>query len=174
PELWDKLGIHWGMITRGENAGLWTPTEPFTDAQRAKVDALVGEIYTEFKKHVAKTRGLTDEQVATIAKGRVWTGNQAVNLGLIDELGGFSNALDYTKSLLGVSEDDTVFLKPFPEPENFAKRFVKLLEGFGGMGVSINRLNSAINSVEPILSPLLSMTAVKPGQVMMRDGVSLR
>ena len=174
PELWDKLGIHWGMITRGENAGLWTATEPFTDAQRSKVDELVGETYAEFKKQVAQGRGLSDEQVAAIAKGRVWTGNQALNLGLVDELGGLSDALNYTKSLLGVAEDDTVYLKPFPEPENFAKRFVKMLEGFGGMGVSINRLNSVIDAVQITLSPLLSMTAVKPGQVIMQDGYALR
>ncbi len=174
PELWDKLGIHWGMIARGENADLWTVTNPFTDAQRAKVDELVGETYVEFKKHVADARGLSDEQVAAIAKGRVWTGNQALNLGLVDELGGLSDAIDYTKSLLGVSEDDTVMLKSFPAPENFAKRFVKLLEGFGGMGVSITKLNSIMDSLEPVLMPLVSITSPKPWQVMMRDVNSLR
>ena len=169
PELWNKLGINWGMITRGDNADLWTVTGPFSDTQRAKVDALVGETYTAFKQHVANARGLSDEQVAAIAKGRVWTGNQALNLGLVDELGGFADAVDYTKSMLGVSEDDTIFLKPFPEPENFATRFVKLLDGFGGLDASINKLNSVMDSLEPVLSPLLSITTPKSGQVMMQD-----
>lgn len=174
PELWDKLGIHWGMITRGENADLWTATAPFTDAQRAKVDGLVGDTYIQFKKHVAAARGLSDEQVAAIAKGRVWTGNQAVNLGLVDELGGLTDAIDYTKSLLGVSEDDTVYLKPFPEPESFAMRFIKMLEGFGGMGATINRLNSMIDTVDTVISPLSAVTAPKPGQVLMQDIKGLR
>ncbi len=174
PELWDKLGIQWGMIMRGENADLWTVTAPFTESQRAKVDSLVGETYAEFKKHVAASRGLSDEQVAAVAKGRVWTGNQALNLGLVDELGGLSDALDYTKSVLGVAEDDTVYLKPFPEPESFAAKFVKLLEGFGGMGASITRLNNVMDAIEPVVSPLVSITSQRPGQVRMHDIEGLR
>lgn len=172
--LWDKLGVHWGMITRGDNADLWTATSPFTDAQRAKVDALVGETYQEFKKHVALARDLTDEEVAVVAKGRVWTGHQALNNGLVDELGGLADAIDYTKSLLGVSEDDRIMLKPFPEPENFASRIVKMVEGFTGMGATMTKLNSLMQSLEPVLSPVMSMTSAKPGRAIMHDVGGLR
>lgn len=172
--LWDKLGVHWGMITRGDNADLWTSTSPFTDAQRAKVDALVGETYQEFKDHVAVARDLTDDEVAAVAKGRVWTGNQALNNGLVDELGGLADAIDYTKSLLGVSEDDRIMLKSFPEPENFASRIVKMVEGFAGMGATMTKLNVLMQSIEPVLSPVLSMTSAKPGRAIMRDVGGLR
>ncbi len=176
--LWDKLGIHWGMITRGENADMWTSTAPFTDAQRVKVDELVGETYQQFKKHVAAARDLTDEEVAAVAKGRVWTGNQALNNGLVDELGGLVDAVDYAKSLLGIAEDDRIMLKQFPAPEGFAERLAKMVEGFGGLGARMTKLNSMLQSLEAIVSPLLfqlsSVSSAKPGQVMMRNTDGLR
>ncbi|MDX1921892.1 MAG: signal peptide peptidase SppA [Alphaproteobacteria bacterium] len=172
--LWDKLGIHWGIITRGENADMWTATAPFTDAQRAKVDALVDETYQQFKKHVAAARDLTDEEVAAVAKGRVWTGNQALNNGLVDELGGLVDAVNYTKSLLGIPEDDRIMLKQFPAPEGFAERLEKILEGFGGLGASMTKLNGLMQSFEAVVSPLQSVSSIKPGQAIMHNVDGLR
>jgi protease-4 len=173
-EMWDKIGVHWGMITRGENADLLTITQPFTDAQRAKVDAMVGETYQSFKRHVADARDLSDEEVAVIAKGRVWTGNQAVNLGLVDELGGLFDAVQYTKNVIGLTEDDSVLMKIFPAPESFAERITKMLEQFGGLGVSMGKLGVVMKTLEPVLSPLLSMTASRPRDLRMQGLEGLR
>jgi protease IV len=169
PELWDKLGIHWGMITRGENADLWTATQPFTDAQRNKVDALVGETYVQFKQHVGRSRDLSDMEVAAVAKGRVWTGNQAVNNGLVDELGGLVDAINYTKSVLGVSEDDRVMLKVFPAPETIVERLLKTLDQFSGASVSALKLNILLSKFEAVLAPIVSLTNAKPIKLQMQE-----
>lgn len=153
PELWDRLGVHWGAITRGANADLWSNAAAFTPAQRQQVDGLVGTIYQAFKDHVAAARHLSPDAVAALAKGRVWTGQQAYENGLIDELGGFDAALDYTKNLLGLTESDAVTLTPYPAPAGVLDRVLKMLTQFDGMETAMQRLNSLTSRAWQILAP---------------------
>src|SRR5205823_3235405 len=79
--LFEKLGIHWGHVSTNENATMWGFTEPYTPLQKAQVDAWVHQIYDAFVSRVAKGRHMTLEQVERVARGRVWTGEQAFALG---------------------------------------------------------------------------------------------
>lgn len=146
-ELWDLLGIHWDSITRGANADLWVATQPFSDPQKRKVDALVGDTYQAFKNHVARARGLSPETVAALAKGRVWTGDQALNNGLVDELGGLYDAVNVTKNVIGLTEDESVFMKIFPAPESVFERFFKMLDQLDGVSANLQKLNSWMQGV---------------------------
>ncbi len=168
-EAWDKLGINWGMITRGENADMWTVTQPFTPEQHAKVDGLVGEVYDNFKQRVSDGRELDPAFVATIAKGRVWTGNQAYELGLVDEVGSFDDALAITKSLIGVSEDDNIQLKKFPEEPGLFKRLFKSVDRFGGLGAEMERFVTRANAYMQILAPVTSALGTHQGGAVMPD-----
>ncbi|MBI3420315.1 MAG: signal peptide peptidase SppA [Proteobacteria bacterium] len=168
-EIWDKLGIHWGMITRGANADLWTITAPFTPEQRAKVDALVGETYDAFKITVANGRELDPDYVEEIAKGRVWTGQQAVALGLVDGIGGLYEAIRYSKSLLGVKEDDDVLLRTFPEPESTAKKIFKLLDRLGGLGADMQQLGRITRMINTVLTPWLDLLQAHPRDLRMPE-----
>jgi protease-4 len=89
----------------GEYAGAFGVGEPFTAQQRAAFAGWMDRIYETFIARVAQGRKLPPERVREIAKGRVWTGAQAKQLGLVDELGGFYQAVDKAKALAGLSGD---------------------------------------------------------------------
>ncbi len=108
-----------GIDTRGLNIGgdyaaAFGSAEEFTPTQRAQFSSWMDHIYAGFVNRVAVGRRLSPERVQEIAKGRVWTGAQAQQLGLIDRLGGFYDAVAEAKRLGGVPPGETVGLKLFP------------------------------------------------------------
>ncbi len=91
-ELLEKLGIHRTQITRGENAGLFSPMRGFTEHERASMEVEVEETYQTFLEFVAKARGRTKEEIHALAEGRVYSGTRALGVGLVDKTGGFEEA----------------------------------------------------------------------------------
>jgi protease-4 len=89
----------------GDYAGAFSPGQEFTPAQRAAFARWMDRIYDNFIARVAEGRNLPEGRVREIAKGRVWTGAQARQLGLIDQIGGFYDAVDKAKALAGLSGD---------------------------------------------------------------------
>jgi len=114
-DLWNKLGVNWGTVGRGANASMWSTNSDYNSIGRDRLDAFLDEIYDAFTAGVARGRGMTQEDVHKIAGGRVWTGVQAKELGLVDELGGFAKALELARVEIGVDPDDPVSLRRFPE-----------------------------------------------------------
>jgi protease-4 len=88
--LWERLGVNWERVTRGANADIWSVNDPYTPAGRARIEAVLDAIYADFKAKVGQGRGLDAAQVEAVARGRVWTGAQAKQLGLVDRLGGWA------------------------------------------------------------------------------------
>jgi ClpP class serine protease len=86
-------------------AGLYSEMAPFSERERIQVRRDMGAAYARFKSRVAEGRGMTEEQVEEIARGRVWTGAQAREIGLIDELGDFETALALAKELAGLKPE---------------------------------------------------------------------
>jgi protease-4 len=98
----------WGVDARdltvgGQFAGMASGGQPMTPAQRAAFSAWMDRIYDGFVGRVAQGRRLPKARVAEIARGRVWTGAQAKSLGLVDELGGFYEAVERAKTLGGIT-----------------------------------------------------------------------
>ncbi len=104
-DLYGKLGIGREAVQRGAMAGLYSEMTPFSQEERVRVRRDMGETYARFKALVAEGRGMTEEQVEEIARGRVWTGAQAREIGLVDELGGFETALALAKELAGLEPE---------------------------------------------------------------------
>jgi protease IV len=100
--LYDKVGANREVVARGKAAGLYADTAPFTEEQRARIRSELGAGYALFKARVAAGRGMTDEEVEAIARGRVWTGEQALKRGLVDALGDLQQAADQARELAGV------------------------------------------------------------------------
>jgi protease-4 len=98
-DLYEKLGVGREAMQRGAMAGLYSETTLFSEEERALVRRDMGETYTRFKARVAEGRKMTEEQVEEIARGRVWTGAQALEIGLVDTLGDFEAALAAAKEL---------------------------------------------------------------------------
>ncbi len=98
-ELYDRLEIGRQAVQRGAMAGLYSELEPFSEKEREQMRHELGETYARFKQIVAEGRGMTEEEVEEVARGRVWTGEQAHEVGLVDELGDFQTALAAVKEL---------------------------------------------------------------------------
>jgi len=125
----DKLDINWERIEFGESAGVFSATTEFTPKELARLNEMIDAAYTDFTTKAAKGRNKDVAELERAARGRVWTGADALKAGLVDELGGFGRAIDYTKEKLGLKPDDTVWLVPFPAPEDPWKTLLKALEG---------------------------------------------
>lgn len=113
-ELKDRLGVGSDSVRTNENADAWSVNKPFTDEQHAHVEAEADLFYTDFIERVAQGRKLTVDAVDAVARGRVWTGADAHERGLVDELGGLRTAINKAKVLAGHDEDDDVRIVSFP------------------------------------------------------------
>ena len=113
-ELKDRLGVGSDSVRTNENADAWSINKPFTDEQRARVEAEADLFYTDFVERVAQGRKLTVEVVDAVARGRVWTGADALERGLVDELGGLRAAINRAKVLAGHDGDDDVRIVSYP------------------------------------------------------------
>ena len=118
--LYNWLGISNEYVMRGKNAGIFRETEHWTDQERAKMVESANNIYYgSFVPKVAKGRNKTDEEVNSIGQGRVWTGTQAKQNGLIDEFGGLETAINVAKQLANLPADKDVRRVVLPEPKPF-------------------------------------------------------
>jgi protease-4 len=109
-----KLGVTYGRLDKGVNANIYGELEDWTDEQRAVVDRMLDRIYDDFVERVSLSRDMTPEAVNAIGEGRVFTGVQAWDNGLIDVVGGFDEALVEAKKLAGIDADTKVQLVDFP------------------------------------------------------------
>jgi len=103
--LTDRIGLSYGQVQRGEHALMYSQHQGFSEGERERLDAWLDRIYADFTGKVADCRGMTVEAVHEVAKGRVWTGADAVGLGLIDTLGGFREALSIARERAGLPSD---------------------------------------------------------------------
>lgn len=103
--LYEKFGINTVAVDRGAHAGLLDPTRR-PDAEELRViEGQIQHVYDEFKDRVSRGRGMEVRELESIAGGRVWTGTEALDLGLVDETGGFREALRKARELGGIERD---------------------------------------------------------------------
>src|SRR5690606_36830402 len=110
----EKLGVGVDGVESGAYAGMLSPARPYTPAERARVMELMQATYDTFVEKVADARASTPERVDEIAQGRVWTGRQARDLGLVDELGGRRRAIDIAKQRARIDANRQVELEIYP------------------------------------------------------------
>jgi len=116
--FWNKLGITYDSAQTARNADFWSSLADWSPEELAKFNAWLDRIYVEFTDLVANGRRMPKERVLEIAKGRVWSGEDALRLGLVDELGGFAHAVERSKQLAGIPVEKTVKLVLFPKPKS--------------------------------------------------------
>jgi protease-4 len=117
--LFAKLGITSETIVRGRHADFFSPFRSMTDEERALLKKQILWIYDRFLTKAAEGRGMPKEAVDKIGKGRVWTGRQAKDLGLVDEIGGLSKAIALAKSMAGIEAGEEVNLAVWPRRARF-------------------------------------------------------
>jgi protease-4 len=133
-----KLGMNTDSVSDGQFAEIYSPFRPFTPIERAKVEEQMQATYDLFVSRVAEGRGSSPDKIDAIARGRVWTGQQARELGLVDELGGLDRALALAKEHAKLDKEKPVSLVVYP----LKRSFVDLVANpFGlGLGSSIEAL----------------------------------
>ncbi len=115
----DKLGANIEATSNGKHAEIYSPDRRFTPEERSKIQESMQLVYDQFIERTAAARHMTPEKVDEIAQGRVWTGAQAKELGLVDELGGLYTAVDLAKQRARIADDEEVELVVYPPHRSF-------------------------------------------------------
>ncbi len=121
---YEKLGIHTEVVSRGANAGIFSSTFPFSASEKEAMTALIHDAYDQFLDKAIRGRTkagvkITRKELEAIAGGRIWTGRQAKEKGLVDELGDLNDAVASAKKAAGVAEDKKLELLILPKPKSF-------------------------------------------------------
>jgi protease-4 len=156
----EKLGISTATIASGQNATTASPFSTFTPTQREKMQAYMDGFYQSFITKVAEARGRTPEEIDRVARGRVWSGAQARDRGLVDELGGLARAIEIAKQRAGIAADEDVELVIYPPRRTL---YEALSEQLGG-GAALPALLSG---------PARAVAAAAAPAVLFRRGEAL-
>jgi protease-4 len=145
----DKLGANIESTSTGRHAEIYSPDRRFTDEERAKVLESMQAFYDQFVEKVAEARQTTPEKIDQIAQGRVWTGQQAKQVGLVDELGGLHVAVAAAKQRARIRAEDEVELVVYPPRRSFYEVLSDSLE----QPTASRRASSAAEAIMSLLGP---------------------
>jgi protease-4 len=123
--LWNKVGLSWDEVHKGQNATMFSGTEDYTPAEWGRFQAWLDRVYVDFTSKVAEGRKLPKERVLEIAKGRIWSGIDAKSLGLVDELGGYDTALRLAKKAANIPEGNEIKIVVYPRPKGLLETLLE-------------------------------------------------
>lgn len=153
--LWDKLGVKWETLSSTGEEPLWSSLRPFDEHGRERVNALLDDTYSNFIKNVSVHRKIPLEKMPEIAKGRVWTGAQAKEIGLVDQIGGMKETILAMKTALNLKPDDLVDIYQYPPPETPASIAIKLLRNMGAESASLSEISQTLQAVREMTMPYM-------------------
>jgi len=148
-ETFGMVGLNVETVSvGGEYATAMSSQQAWTESQRTAFRNQMEDIYEDFTQRVADGRDLPLERVLEIARGRVWTGAQALDLGLVDEIGGFRDAVDAAKELAGIAPESNVRLRRFPRQRTPLEAFQELFGVSAESAETAARLNALMELPE--------------------------
>jgi protease-4 len=171
--LSQKLGVTWDAVQIGRNAGMFSVVDEFTPAEHERFERTLDAVYGVFKDRVATGRKLGAEAVEDVARGRVWTGADAKERHLVDELGGFGTALALAKAAAGIAADSDVTLKTFPPTNDSPSAVIARLMGRSVPGDDARSAAARLAALDRLLATLapilqrLDLAAAPPGALTM-------
>ncbi|HWK48057.1 MAG TPA: signal peptide peptidase SppA [Stellaceae bacterium] len=167
--LYDKLGIATGAVGFGKNSDMFSDTADFSTAGNARFEQSLDEVYAGFKDRVARGRKLTPARVEEIAKGRIWSGEEAKANGLVDALGGYDVALDLVRAAAKLDKGAPIELRDFPRPRSPLDLVLAGLRDAGDTDQQVTIAPGLVRlmaALDPILRRVELLTA-PPGSVTM-------
>lgn len=148
--LYSMLGLSTDSVATSENATIYSAQQNFTPAQQKLIQKSLQDVYTNFTKGVAEGRKMSVEAVDKIGKGRVWTGAQGKELGLVDELGDLNRAVEVAKQLASIPADQQVRIVRFPEERTFLQMWLERQKDdsaqLSSIQAAVERLTGAYNT----------------------------
>ena len=141
--LWKKLDISWDSVKIGDNAGILSINTPFSASERENFNTSLDEVYKDFIAKVAENRKLT-KNMDEVARGRVWSGRQALELGLVDALGGPDDALQEARKRGNIEPNQKFKIITYPREKSFSEKLRDLILS-GNVGVNKIISNSGVD-----------------------------
>jgi protease-4 len=155
-KLWDWTGINYVPMKRGQNADLFSAYVPFSPDQEKLVVSLMQSFYKDFVTKAAQGRNKSYEEIDKVAQGRIWSGEDALKLGLVDQLGGLDEAITMAKSKAKIGKDEKVRLQVYP-------RALTVFEALFKGGLKDAKEDLAEQDLpEAVKSPLRQLKAMAP------------
>ena len=151
--LWDKLGIAWDGVQAGKAAGFWSMNRDFSEAEWERLEDSLDRVYEDFTGKVAAGRDMTPAAVADAAKGRIWSGEDALDRGLVDALGGLEEAFALAAEAAG-APGQRVRVKILPEPRDPIEAIMEELLAGRIPGIGLTVLARDLARLAAVLRPL--------------------
>jgi protease-4 len=150
-EIANRHGFTFDVVKTGKFADVLSISRPKSPEEMAIIQREVDEVYSDFLRKVAEGRNQPLATIEKIAEGRVWSGADALELGLVDELGGLEKAIAHAAKMADMSEG--VQVKDYPKPTDFLEELMKNLTG----SASIRQSSPAIEKFESVLDEISSI-----------------
>ncbi len=160
--LWDKLGINWDGVEAGAAASYWSMNRDFSPEEWAQLQDSLDRVYADFTGKVAAGRSMAPDKVAAVAKGQVWTGEDAKALGLVDELGGLEDALALAAEAAGAPGQRPA-VKVLPEPRDPVEALIEDLFAGQVEASQLRALARDLSHLATYFRPLLDVMERMPG-----------
>lgn len=145
-DFWESLGVTWERVEGSAGADYYTGVDDFSPEAWVRFQAFLDRIYEDFVDRVATGRGMAPERVHEVARGRVWTGREAVELGLIDGLGGFTVALDQVRELIDLEPGAPIQLALYPAERTLFQILMDERRGLS-VGESLAAFRSSVRAL---------------------------
>lgn len=166
-EMWDNLDISWERVAIGDHALMWSPNRPFTEAEEQWFQSMLDSIYQDFTAKVAESRDLSPEAVDAAARGRVFTGEQALERKLVDALGGLPEAVQEARDR--AAAPDAVLVR-YPERKSRLEELMAMLEG-GEFVRAAALLSRVATLAEPLSAEITRARVAAEGPALMAPRV---
>jgi len=131
-KLFNSIGVTFDTIVTNPNATFMNSVLPITPSERRTLEQMIDTIYMRFLERVASSRKRSISEIRTLARGRVWSGQAAAERGLVDVIGGLTDAIELAKRRIGVEPTKRPIIKFFPEEEDLATMIVRMIRSITG------------------------------------------
>lgn len=161
--LWEKLGVNWDATSWGQNARMWSVNRPISESENVSLNAAIDDTYQSFIERVAWGRKMDVRDVRKIAKGRAWTGLQAKEIGLVDDIGGLDSAMDYAAKLVGTKDRKGLTVIELPKPLSPMEQLMHMMGQKVLLGHDLSKIPE-FKAVGPYLRQMNVMERIGPVQ----------
>jgi protease-4 len=135
--VYQKLGANIEATSVGRNAQIDSPARPYNPEELKKLEEQLQSFYDQFVEKVADSRHTTPEKIDAVAQGRVWTGRQAKQIHLVDELGGLDHAITVAKQRAKIPADSEVEITVYPPRRSFYELITEEFSGTAGDSMAV-------------------------------------
>src|SRR5690625_2043650 len=164
-ETLERIGIHRETVSAGRYADMFSTDRPFDEGEWQRLEGWLDRVYDDFTSKAAYDRGIAREDLGAVARGRVWTGADAVRHGLVDELGGLERAVEMAATGWGMARDD-VALRVMPKP-TLVERFVPAENSESPTAASTSGLSGLTGEAGmPVFERMLAASGIAPHGVL--------